>query len=412
MNLSKKNVLVWDAAGLGIEHALRISKDVSKVWYYTPWQTGFPVFESYAHGCGLGEIEKVLHFFDYVDKADLIYFTDTGQGDLAHFLRTKGHRVFGAGLGERLESERFKARKLQKKIGLPSQGTVEVKGVSALREFLITNSNRYVKFDIFRGSLESFYARDFKSVEILIDELEVGFGPLKEEYSFIVEEAVDGAIEIGADGFFNGKKFLDTSLWGIEAGIAYVGTYAPIPNVLKNTANKFTPVLSKLDYRGAFSTEERTRDGKKSYLVDITARYPYSLSLIYTESIKNYSEVIWKVASGEEVDIIPRFKYAVCAPVESPHAEKYWLRLIFPEKMRHKIKLHQFCKSGDYYYCVKGNKNGALLVSLGNDLDKCITDIESTANEISAHELSKDTIRPLRNIQEQLKELNELGIKF
>ena len=412
MNLSSKKVLIWDANGLGIEHAIRMAKDVGKVWYFTPWQTGFPLFESYAHGYGLKDIEKVLHFFDYIDKADLIYFVDTGQGDCAHFLREKGYRVFGAGLGERMESERFKARQIQKKIGLPAQETVEVQGVTALRKYLMKHDNRFVKFDIFRGSLESFYSKDFKGSELLLDEIEMGFGPLKEEYKFIVEEAIDNAVEVGADGFFNGKKFLDTSLWGIEAGIAYAGTYNPMPAVLKNTAEKLTPVLTKLKYRGAFSTEERTKNGKESFLVEITSRYPYSLSLVYTESIKNYSEVIWKVAGGEDVDIIPRFKYAVCAPVESPHAEKYWLRLMFPEKLRHKIKLLQFCKNDGYYYCVKGNRNGALLISLGNDLDKCITDIEDTSREINAHELSKDTIRPLRDIRKQIDDLAKLGIKF
>ena len=60
MNLSSKKVLIWDANGLGIEHAIRMAKDVGKVWYFTPWQTGFPLFESYAHGYGLKDIEKVL----------------------------------------------------------------------------------------------------------------------------------------------------------------------------------------------------------------------------------------------------------------------------------------------------------------------------------------------------------------
>jgi hypothetical protein len=160
------------------------------------------------------------------------------------------------------------------------------------------------------------------------------------------------------------------------------------------------------------STEERTKDGNKSYIIDFTARFPYSLSLTYTESIKNYSEVIWKVASGEEVTLEPAAKYVVCAPIESPHAEKSWLRLNFDEKLRHKIKLQQACKMGGHYYCVKGNRNGALIMSTGDDYLKCIEDIKNTAEEVNAHELSRDGIMSLYGIVSDLKKLKKLGIKF
>jgi len=411
-NLKDKKVLVWDANGLGVEHAIRLSLDFGKIWYYCPWQTGFPVIESYALGYGMEGIEKILYFENYIDQADLIYFIDTGKGDLAHFLRGKGYRVFGGGAGERLENERFKARKLQKALGLPTQKTVEVKGTSKLKKYLKDHKDQYVKFDIFRGTLESFYSKDYDSVETLLDEIEAGFGPLKEEYSFMVEESVPDAVEVGSDTFFNGTKFIEPCLWGIESGVAYIGTYENHPSVYKKTLNKLAPVLAKANYHGAFSTEERTVRKDRSYLVDITARYPYALSLIYTESIKNYSEVVWKVAGGEDVELIPRAKYCALLPLESPHASDHWLRLCFDSKLRHKIKLQRCCKVDDYYYCVKGMPNGVLIISLGNTINKCINDIERTVNEVSAHELKKEGVDVLNKIKDQINALNAMEINF
>jgi hypothetical protein len=411
MDFANKKVLVWDAVGLGVEHAVRLGRDFKKCYYYTPWETA--MFEAFAHGKGMENIEKVLYFFDYVDDVDLIYFVDTGFGDCAAYLRDKGYPVFGAGMGERLESNRFEARKLQKELGLPTQRTVRVKGVTQLREYIQAHAPVFVKFDIFRGTLESFFAKDYMAVEVLIDEIESGFGPFKEEYEFICEEPINDAIEVGTDGFFNGTKFLDTSMWGIEAGVAYIGTYQSIPKLLKNTLNKFTPELQRCNYRGAFSTEERIVSPKKGYLVDITARYPYSLSQIYTESIENYSEVIYKVARGEDVTLVPKAQYVAAAPIYSTHADKNWLRLLFDKSLRADIKLQQCCKVGDYYYCVKGNKNGALLIAMGDNVEGCVSHVEELADKIDAHELEKDGIRPLRKIMGMFEDLKKIaGIDF
>ncbi len=116
----KRKILIWDI-GYGVEHAKRMVQDGHEVYYFNEWIEPLPKFSRYAIGLGFEGIEKVKSFFRYVDDVDLIAFIFLGRGDMADWLREKGYRVYGAGLGEKLETDRLYAKKIQKKIGLPTQ---------------------------------------------------------------------------------------------------------------------------------------------------------------------------------------------------------------------------------------------------------------------------------------------------
>ena len=62
--------LIYDY-GLSLEHAIRIAKDGNLVRYFTPYAKAFSQFEDYAPGIGLEGIEKVKHFFDEIDWAEI-----------------------------------------------------------------------------------------------------------------------------------------------------------------------------------------------------------------------------------------------------------------------------------------------------------------------------------------------------
>ena len=136
------------------------------------------------------------------------------------------------------------------------------------------------------------------------------------------------------------------------------------------------------------------------------------LSLTYTEAIKNYPEVIWKVAGGEDVEIIPRFKYVCATPVITKHAERYWTELRFNPKLRHKIKLWEHMKVDGAYYAVKGAFNGFFLMSLGNDVKKCIEYVKALGEEVNAHELNKSGLNDLDKIMEEIDKIKEIGLEF
>jgi hypothetical protein len=407
-----KCCLVFDTGG-GTFHVERLAKDFGQVYFFTPWADGNPKFENYCEGLGLKNVTKVLDPFNYIDKADLICFLDVGEGDKAAYFREKGKVVFGAGRGEKLEQDRFFMRKLQKELGLPTQHTVQVNGVKGLREYLKRNPDKYVKLNIWRGNVESFYAKDYQSVEMILDEIETGFGPHKDEYKFLVEAPIPDAVEVGFDGFFNGKDFIRPLMWGVEAGRPYIGKVAnELPWVLEDFIARITPELRKLDYRGAISNELRVVNAKKAYLVDLTCRFPYPLSCVYTENIENYSEVIYKVAAGEDVTIKPRGKYVGCLPLTSPHAKDNWLQLFFDEKKSGRIKLNTPTKVGDNYYAVKGSDPVFNLVAIGNGVKDIITQLKDLTQEVEAFELDKSPVSVLYNIKDELRKLRAMGVDF
>jgi len=412
LNLKNKSVLIWDT-GLSMEHAVRLGRDFQKVYYFTPYQTQYPKFQDFCIGLGMEGIEKVKHFFDYCDAVDLIVFFDIGMGDLCHFLRQKGYRVFGAGWAEYLENRRFEVRRLQEKIGLPTQQTTRIRGVSRLREYLKKNDNQFVKLDIFRGDIESFFAKDYDSVEMIIDEIESTFGPHKEDYEFIAEQYIPTEIEIGVDGWFC-QRFLRPLLIGIEYQKGcYIGKVMDTaPSYLENTLERLTPTLQKLDCRSAVSTEERVISPDKSYLIDLCMRLPFPLSASYTEFITNFSELVWNIAEGNPIDIQYQDTYVGALPLESSHALNHWLKLEFPEDLRKHIKLRTASKVGNNYYATKGNETVFILIAWGNNIQSIVEQFEGLIEEVDAFGLRKEAIGGIHKIAEMKETLNSYGIKW
>jgi len=413
-NYKDKTILIYDN-GYGVEHAAALSHLFKKVYYFTPWQMASPKFQSYSFGLGMDKVEKVLNFFDYVDRADLIAFIDIGWGDVAHYLREKGHNVFGAGLGEGLETRRYDFRQLQKKIGLHTQKTVKVTGVTALREHLKKTPEQYVKFDRFRGDAESWFSKTYESSEMIIDEIESAFGPMKEEYDFICEESIGGEMETGIDTFYSAPVgWIAPTLWGLEwRKGCYIGKWDDPPPYHKKTMAALDPIMQKLNYRGPISTEEKVLDKKKtkSCIIDITARYPFSFSSGYPDWILNYDEVLWKVAAGEAVTIKPVAKFVGALPLESPHAEQNWVMLDFDKKLRNKgikngrVRLSMACCANDHYYAVKGNPVMYVLVAWGNTPGDVADVLEKLSHEVDAYGLTKSSANDLQKITELQKEL-------
>jgi len=400
-------ILGYDVGNLSLEHFVKLIQEGNEVKVFSPWVEGFPHFEKFAPGLGLDGIQKVLYFFDHVNWADLIVFFDIGAGDLVSFLRDKGYTVFGAGRkGEELEQNRWYLKQVVKEIGLPLQGSVRVKGISELREYLKKNPNKYVKIDIFRGDIESFPAKDYESVKLELNKDEVALGPFSEEYQFVVEDYIEG-IEPGFDLFFNGKEFIKPMLYGFEfQKSCYLGKYVnELPKPLKLVADKLAPYLREIDYRGPISTEIRITKEGKPYLIDICSRLPYPLSAVYTESIQNYTEVVWKIAKAQSVDLKINAPYVAVLPLTSMRAEKEWVKLNFDSKLRNLVKVRVASKVNNNYYAVKGMEVVYVLVATGKTIEEVKGKLEKTVGQVDALGLATDiSLDPLLKEVEEAKE--------
>lgn len=412
----KLNILIYDY-GLFFEHARRLAQDGHVVRYFTPFFGAYPKFEQYAPGLGFEDegVEKVMTFFDNIEWADLICFFDVGTGDIADYIRKQNPNkaVFGSSLkGDRLENNREFTRKIQEKIGLPVQESEVVKGIPMLREYLKKHPDKYVKLDIFRGDMDSFEAKSYPLVEGYLDQLEVALGPFNEIYNFLVEDKIEGE-EPGFDLYFNGSKWLKPMLWGIEQSKeSYVGIYTnKLPKPLEIVADKLGEVLKRLDYRGAMSIEIRVTKEGTPYLIDICSRYPAPLSALYTLSIGNYSEVIYKIATGEDVEIKTLGKYVAAMPMYSNQAETNYVPLVFPKKFEKYIKFRTPGKVKGQVYGVKGSKVVYVLVACGDDWKKLIYFLEKLSKKVEAFKLSDEAITSLKKIEDKIETLPQYGLQ-
>jgi len=410
--------LVYDF-NLFIEHAKRLAADgKNQVFYYSPWQDSFPAFSKYAVGLGVPGVEKVLYFFDYVDEADCIVFFDVYANDLADWLRKKGYTVFGAGKGELLENHRWLLKQIVKKAGLPLHNAVKIKGLIALREYLKTHPNKYVKIDIFRKDVDSFHAKNYESVKLLLDELDVVYGPIKDQFNFIVEDAIkaDESVEPGIDGFFQGEKFVEPLLLGFEIQKAsYLGKFVrfkELPVQLRKILEGLQPVLRKLDYRGAFSIEAKVVSTRTAYLLDICSRLFAPASAGYVEWIKNFDELVYKVAKKEDVEIVSSAPYVGCLPLESFHANQYWVMVDFDKKLEKYFKMRQYCQVADKYYAVPGLTGVVNIIADGNSVKEVYNKIKKLVDEVDAYGLQTDVLGGLEIAQKEIEKAKSFGIDF
>jgi hypothetical protein len=410
-------LLIWDGSGDNVEHATTLAKKVKELHYYTTWEETY-TFEAYAIGLHMADnFYKVKDFFQPINDGlvDWILFFDTGAGGMCHYLREQGLvPTYGAGLAEGLEMNRFETRKLQKELDLPRHTTWQVYGVKELEEFIQKNPDKYVKLDVFRGDKESFPAKDVKSIQSDLTELEITTGPLSEERPFMVEDRIEAKVETGIDAFFNGQEFLRPYLVGIEHGIPYIGrSYEKGPPYIEDFITKVTPLLQENNHRGAISVEQKVINKNRAYPIDWTLRFPAPLGIVYTAWIKNYTEVLWACTNSLPIKVETASKYVMAANLKCPYADHDWMKLDLQEKNRNKIKLWGACRDEDGdYHIVRHSSGGIYIVILGNNLEKMLVDVEETAKKVDGRDIDRTPIYELYKIMDEIKEFRKMGIDF
>ncbi len=416
MNFKDKTVLVWDS-GIGVSHAERLCKDFAKVNYFNPWQEQLKV-PSYSYGQGIApNLEKIREFDDYVAKSDLICFLDIGAGDTAKRIKNQGKPVFSGGDGEKFEKYRYKFRMLQQKIGLPTQKTVVIKGTTALREYFKKNPNVYVKVNSFvRGDIESFPVKNFKTTEFKVDEIDTTFGPFKDTFDFMVEEQVESVIDkgaIGIDGWFS-HGWLYPCMYGMEVEHSYLGKVVnkkeETPKVFQEVMDKLSILLEKADYHGAISVEVKIAKDGKPYVIDMTMRYAYPLSLIYTQFLANYSDVIYGISTGTKISPKYTAPYLGCLAFKSEHSNQHWVRMIFDEKIKPNLSFSYCCKIGNYYHAIGDMWIGAFIAG-GASLQDVSRSLKSLAPQVDCEEYDPN-LQSLVEIESMIQKAKTIGIGF
>lgn len=319
--LSSKTCCVIDN-GLFLPVARRLARDFKQVFYYAPCERSFPTVAQCMIGDGFPDIERVTSPWGIKNEVDLWVFPDVGFGELQMELVEQGKLVWGSRKADEIEISRGKFLTELFETGLPMPNYRKIRGLTALREHLKEQQDKYVKISRFRGDMETLHFRSWGEDEPTLDAIAVKFGPLKEQIPFYVFDAIDTDIEDGVDAYCIDGQFPSLCIHGMEAkDKAFLGAiqqFDDLPKEVRVVNEEFGPVLAKYGYRGFFSTEVRiTKDGE-SYFIDPTCRAGSPPSQCMAELFSNFSSIVWEGAHGNLIDPDPYAKFGVQGLVSVP----------------------------------------------------------------------------------------------
>lgn len=410
VNLKTKTALVWDN-GIFTEIAVTLAKDFGRVLYYVPWTSGMPKSNALMIGEGLEGVERVASPWGHFDEIDIWIFPDVYEGDLQEHLARQGKRVWGCRSGADLEIDRPKSKEQSKKLGIDIGPYKVITGLDALRKYLKSHDDQWVKISGTRGDMETFGAKTYAHVEPRLDELEHNLGALKKVMQFTVEAGINDAVETGYDGFTIDGKFPKNAMTGVEvkdeAYLMKTVRWSELPEQVRSVNEKLAPALKACGYRGFISTEVRCTGDGKAYLIDPCCRAGSPPNELYQVMMTNMAEAIWYGAEG--IVIEPEFKARWGAEVLliSEWADENWMHVSFPKAIREHVKLRNFCMiEGEYYVIPQwtGSAEIGAIVALGDTPDQAIAEVKRIAELVEGHLLSKP-VDALDIAREQLEEI-------
>lgn len=389
------------------------------VYYFTPYAHAFPSIENKMKGYGIKGLTKVLNFFEHVDNVDGIINFDVTSNDVIDYFRRHKPNIctFGAGKGEKLEHDRVFLKKWLEHYKLPVGPYKVITGITDLSNYLKKNPGKYVKTNIFRDDTESFFFDSWEDDEDLLNERAVTLGIFKETETFIVEDPIEAACQSGVDMFFGNGKFIPFS-WGFEISKnlcvnKVVDDLEDIPVCLRNNIETLGPLMKRLDYRGAVSTEDRIVDKDTAYLIDFTGRLPAPMGTMYPVFIKNWAELVYKIGKNEDVDVECDYDYIGSFALSSEHALTHNVKMKVDPKHLDDVRFQMVGQDKDKVYAIKGNSVVCCLVAGGKTPQEVLEKLKNASTYVDCYSLDKEPVEGITaQFDEALKGLTSVGIKF
>lgn len=411
---------------LGIDNGLYVPQiealndgGKNEVIYYSPWGKPFPSIDDKMKGYGYGTLKKDLWFFNHVLAADLIVNFDVSNNDLISYLRHvhPDKSIFGAGRGEKLEHDRIFLKKWLEHYKLPVGPYKVITGITALSNYLKKNPGKYVKTNIFRDDTESFFFRSWEDDEDLLNERAITLGIFKETEIFVVEDPIEAACQSGVDMFFGNGKFVPFS-WGFEISKNLCVNKVALdldeyPDCLRNNFETLGPLMAKMDYRGAVSTEDRVVDKDTSYLIDFTARLPAPMGQMYPVFINNWAEVVYNIGKNKDVEVECDHEYIGSFALSSEHALSHNVKMKVDPKHLDDVRFQMVGQVDDKVYAIKGNSVVCCLVAGGKTPQEVLERLKKAAGYVDCYSLDKEPVEGITaQFEDALKGLKSVGIKF
>ena len=415
LDLHMKKVLVVDR-GLHTYCAEKLATEYGKVYFYLSEEDPYPNSSKASIGTGLKNVTRISDMWDYVDKVDLICFFDTNYGDLAHYLRKHGYRVFGSGKGENLELDKIGFLETLERLNLPCPLTYLAEGVDDALTYLEAHKNETLFLKCLRrGDFESKKFTSMPQIKPFFDDMKKRLGTAANNVEILIQHKIDSKVEAGIDTFTVDGKFAPNAIIGIEGkDVCFVAqVFDKNPECLQHINDEFAPVIKKLGFRGNWSTEVRiTKDGD-CYFIDPTPRQPEPPGALMTEIYSSWCKDLLVMAGGELPECKPTNKFGAQYILTSWWYHENEMHVSFPDKYKNNIKLKNHKVIDGEIYCVP-NQNGEYwgsIVATGDTIKEAIDMIKEVAESIEADGFKFDE-GCFDNILDSCEEGKKFGINF
>lgn len=421
VNLREKTVLLFDD-GMMMFLAERLSRDFGRVLLYTPWESDYPRSQDDLIGEGIDGVERISDFWEAVDEEeiDLFVFPGLYHASIQCHLVKIGKNVWGSKHGDLLERNRVEANNLFKKLKQPRPEVTTVDGIDALRKYLKSHENVFVKVSNYRKDFETFHVENYVLIEPFLDELEHKLGLAKKDYQFIIEQPISGKdiVETGFDSFCINGEYPEKQLFGYEVKDecygAHVRSYKNTTKHVTDFMDAISPTLKSLGYCNWVSTETRVGKKQPPVVVDFTSRTPSPNFELYCEICTNLSEILFFGAQGKMIQPIFEKKYGVEVMIDSSFSENKWQAVEIPKKISRWVKLRNYCVIDGVYYVIPKYSdfdNVGAVVAIGDSLKECFDKIKEYADQIKGHKLDIN-IGSIEKLNEVIKKGEAIGIDF
>ena len=412
--LKSKTVMIIDDA-YQTELARRLSRAFGRVLYFCEWRSnGYPKVEDWAVGQGIEGVESIENIFDYINITDLFVFTHILQSDLQVFLEKMGKLVYGPRRAEILEIDRSYTKDLLKKLELPVSNYTLINGTEDLHKYLQKNNNNWIKVDSkFRGLFETTHNIKYKLTEQWIDLIEEQLGAMGDQFEFLVDENIEGGLEIGGEYIFSGD-FQNRNLFGIETkNKGYLGRIIErnkAPKMLNEITDKLSPIFKQFGYKGNYSDEVRVTPDGKGYLIDPTCRFPVPPGYLMQYMYKNFDEILWGTSLGQVIEPIYDYEYGCELLIYSRINEKNFLPVFIPNEIRDNVFLSHMMVKNNLEYITPNGFIGSVCSS-ASTLEGAIKQVEDIAGQIEGLDLEYD-VHSLKRAMDEIELLDEFNINF
>ena len=412
--MNKPDILFVDT-NVGLDHALKAAQTLGKkVYYYIPWQTGYPKPEDSISGKGFDLLEKIYDMGGVLDEVDTVIFLDLGFAPTIKMLKEQGYNVYGCPPQvERLEVDRVWGKKKLEELGLKVTKDITITGVSNVIKFFEKHEGEkhYIKVNLYRGAMETKYADSADSARVVLGT--GNFGIYAEEMIFTLEPEAEG-IEIGVDTWFCNDKFVQPHFSTIEIkGQGNLGHFVTDSIFIEHFMKPIEPFLRDENFSGSISAEGFW-NGKDFKIMDMCCRPAYPCSASWAFGIKDYGKFLVSLCADEvdTFEVIKPFQSCLGVYAGDP---KDWRKIEVDESKLKKdeigVSFRKVVKADDGLYFVPGDCVLACGLGGGDTWEEAMKNSAIAADAIHASDAGTSGLIEEEYIK-KIKELLQLGHKF